>query len=233
MQGVAQWATFITLPRQPMAAASAHPLTSQVIATEAQLRELIGEAAALTCAKISDRLNAMTRLFVERSPFVCIATSDPAGNCDLSPRGDPAGFVRILDERTLLLPERPGNRLADSLRNLLANPHIGLLFIVPGATDTFRINGRATITTDKALLAPSAVEGKLPLLGILVDIDEAYTQCSKALLRSHLWDSERFIDPGTMPTGGQVHRAIQGEAFDAEHYDQERAERYRRRVGFY
>jgi PPOX class probable FMN-dependent enzyme len=218
-----------------MAAASSaqHPRTSQVISTEAQLRALIGEPAELTCAKISNRLNAMTRLFVERSPFVCVATSDRAGHCDLSPRGDPAGFVRILDERTLLLPERPGNRLADSLRNLLANPHIGLLFVVPGVTDTFRVNGRATITSDPALLAPCAVEGKVPLLGILVDIDEAYTQCSKAFLRSHLWDPQRFTDPATMPTGGQVHRAIQGEAFDAAQYDQERAERYRRRVGFY
>jgi PPOX class probable FMN-dependent enzyme len=214
-------------------AAAAHRLTSRIVATDAQLRQLIGEPAALTCAKISDRLNAMTRLFVERSPFVCLATSDPAGHCDLSPRGDPAGFVRILDDRTLLLPERPGNRLADSLRNILANPHIGLLFVVPGATDTFRVNGRAAITTDPDLLAPCAVEGKPPLLGILVDIDEAYTQCSKALLRSQLWDPGRFVDAGTMPTGGQVHRAIQGEAFDAEQYDRERAARYRRREGFY
>jgi uncharacterized protein len=210
-----------------------HPLTVHTIRTEAQLRALIGAPAELTCAKISNRLNPMTRLFVERSPFVCLATSDAQGHCDLSPRGDPAGFVRILDDRTVLLPERPGNRLADSLRNILANPHIGLLFIVPGVTDTFRINGRATITTDAALLAPCAVEGKLPLLGILVDIDEAYTQCSKAFLRSQLWNPERFIDPAAMPTGGQVHRAIQGEGFDAEGYDEERAERYRRRVGFY
>jgi PPOX class probable FMN-dependent enzyme len=216
-----------------MATPSTHLLTAQVIQTEAQLRALIGEPAELTCAKISDRLNPMTRLFVERSPFVCVATSDPAGNCDLSPRGDPAGFVRILDDRTLLLPERPGNRLADSLRNMLANPHIGLLFIVPGVTDTFRINGRATITTDAALLAPCAVEGKVPVLGLLVDIDEAYTQCSKALLRSQLWDPTRFVDPATLPTGGQVHRAIQGEGFDADQYDKERAERYRRRAGFY
>ncbi len=208
-------------------------LPSQVIETEAQLRALLGEPAELTCAKISNRLNAQTRLFIERSPFVCVATSDSGGNCDLSPRGDPAGFVQILDDRTLLLPERPGNRLADSLRNILANPHLGLLFIVPGTTDTFRVNGRATITTDKGLLSPCRVEGKLPLLGILVDIDAAYTQCSKALLRSHLWDSERFVEPGSMPTGGQVHRAIQGEAFDAERYDSEREERYRRRVGFY
>lgn len=216
-----------------MAAAPAHRLTPHVIRSEAQLRDLIGAPTELTCAKISDRLNPMTRLFIERSPFVCIATCDAQGNCDLSPRGDPAAFVRILDERTLLIPERPGNRLADSLRNMLANPHVGLLFMVPGVTDTFRVNGRATVTVDAALLAPCAVEGKAPRLGILVDIDEAYTQCSKALLRSQLWDPERFVDPATMPTGGQVHRAIQGEHFDAEQYDSERAERYRRRVGFY
>ncbi len=216
-----------------MKAALAHRRPAEIITTEAQLRALIGEPAELTCAKISDRLNAMTRLFIERSPFVCIATSDPAGNCDLSPRGDPVGFVRILDDRTLLLPERPGNRLADSLRNMLANPHVGLLFLVPGVTDTLRVNGRATITVDAGLLRSSAVEGKPPLLGILVDIDEAYTQCSKAFLRSQLWDSQRHVDAATMPTGGQVHRAVQGEQFDAEQYDRERDERYRRRAGFY
>ncbi|MBL0088149.1 MAG: pyridoxamine 5'-phosphate oxidase family protein [Ideonella sp.] len=211
----------------------AHRLTPHVIDNEAQLRALIGSPAAQTCAKITDRLNALTRQFIERSPFLCVATSDAQASCDLSPRGDPAGFVRILDERTLLIPERPGNRLADTLRNILANPHIGLLFIVPGVTDTFRVNGRATLTTDAALLAPCAVEGKAPVLGILVDIDEAYTQCSKALLRSQLWDPQRFADPAAMPTGGQVLRAIQGETFDAEGYDAERAERYRKRVGFY
>ena len=213
--------------------AAAHPRTSQIIQTEAQLRALIGEPAQLTCAKISNRLNAMTRLFIERSPFICIATSDPAGTCDLSPRGDPAGFVRILDERTLLIPERPGNRIADSLRNMLANPHIGLLFFVPGVTDTFRVNGRATITVDAELLSPCAVEGKTPLLGVLVDIDEAYTQCSKAFLRSRLWDPQLHVDPASMPTGGDVHRAIQGEQFNAEQYDLERSDRYLRRVGFY
>ncbi len=216
-----------------MTVPSTHPRTSHVISTEAQLRALVGEPAALTCTKISDRLNAMTRLFIERSPFVCIATSDLSGNCDLSPRGDPAGFVRILDDHTLLMPERPGNRIADSLRNMLANPHIGLLFVVPGVTDTFRVNGRATITSDAGLLAPCAVEGKPPILGILVDIDEAYTQCSKAFLRSHLWDAERFTAAAAMPTGGQVLRAIQGAQFDAEKYDTERAERYKKRVDFY
>ena len=216
-----------------MTAIPDHRLTSEIIRTEVQLRTLIGDPAALTCAKISNRLNPLTRLFIERSPFVCIATSDAAGNCDLSPRGDPVGFVRILDDRTLLIPERPGNRIADSLRNILANPRVGLLFFVPGVTDTFRVNGRAAITVDAELLAPCAVEGKLPLLGVLVDIEEAYTQCSKAFLRSQLWDPQRHVDPASMPTGGEIHRAIQGEAFDAEQYDRERMERYRRRVGFY
>ena len=216
-----------------MTLATTRPPASQIITTEAQLRALIGEPAEVARAKISHRLNALTRLFIERSPFVCVATSDAAGNCDLSPRGDPAGFVRILDDRTLLMPERPGNRLADSLRNILANPRIGLLFVVPGVTDTFRVNGRSVITVDADLLAPSAVEGKPPLLGVVVDIDEAYTQCSKAFLRSHLWDPERFVDPATMPTGGQLHRAVQGEHFDADQYDAERAARYRSRTGFY
>jgi len=216
-----------------MTAPLTHRLTAELLQTEAQLRALIGEPAPLTCAKITDRLNAATRVFVERAPLVCLATSDAEGRCDLSPRGDPAGFVRILDERTLLMPERPGNRIADSLRNILANPRVGLIFIVPGATDTFRVNGRAVITTDAALLAPSAVEGKAPKLGLIVDIEEAYTQCSKALLRSQLWDAERFVLPGSLPTGGEVHRAIQGEGFDAAQYYHERAARYGRREGFY
>lgn len=216
-----------------MTAPLTHRLTTDLLQTEADLRALIGEPLPLTCAKITDRLNAATRLYIERSPLVCLATSDADGRCDVSPRGDPAGFVRILDDRTLLMPERPGNRIADSLRNVLANPRVGLLFIVPGATDTFRVNGRAVITTDAALLAPSALEGKTPRLGLLLDIEEAYTQCSKAFLRSHFWDPTRFIDPSVLPTGGEVHRAIQGEDFDAARYDAERAERYRRREGFY
>lgn len=213
--------------------AHTHRLTTDILQDEVQLRALIGEPLPLTCAKITDRLNAATRRYVERSPLVCLATSDAEGRCDVSPRGDPAGFVRILDERTLLMPERPGNRIADSLRNVLANPRVGLIFIVPGATETFRVNGRAVLTTDAALLAPSTLEGKAPRLGLLFDIEEAYTQCSKAFLRSHFWDPARFIDPALLPTGGEVHRAIQGEGFDADRYDAERAERYRRREGFY
>ncbi len=203
------------------------------ISTEAELRELIGAPNDLVVTKIAARLNQLTRQFVERSPFMCLATSAPDGSCDVSPRGDPAGFVRILDERTVLIPDRPGNRLADSLRNILANPHVGLLFMIPGVDDTFRINGRATLVTDEELLAPSVVDGKAPKLGILVEIDECYTQCSKALIRSDLWNPERHIERSELPTSGEIMRAVREDEFDAEQYDRERAERYARREGLY
>jgi PPOX class probable FMN-dependent enzyme len=154
----------------------------------------------------------------------------------VSPRGDPAGFVRVIDDVTLLVPERPGNRLADSLVNILATARIGLLFLIPGVTDTFRVNGRATLTDDAALLERSAVEGKIPKLGIIVDVEEAYTQCSKAFIRSDAWNPAKFIDRAALPTNGEIHQHLaqlaSGE-FDAEKYDRERAERYARREGFY
>jgi PPOX class probable FMN-dependent enzyme len=209
-----------------------HRVTSETVETEAELRALIGAPAPLVVSKVVARLNDLTRKFIELSPFMCLATSDRAGNCDVSPRGDPRGFVRILDDQTLLIPERPGNRLADSLRNLLENPRVGLLFIIPGVTDTFRVNGRATLTTDRALLASSAVEGKVPSLGILVDIEAAFTHCSKAFLRSQLWDPASFIERSVLPSNGEIHKSI-SEDFDAERYDTERAARYARREGFY
>ncbi len=183
--------------------------------------------------KISDRLNELTRQFIERSPFVCVATARPDGGLDVSPRGDPAGFVRILDHHTLLLPDRPGNRIADTLTNLLADERIALLFLIPGVGDTFRVNGRARIVDDIELLRPSAVEGKVPKLGILISIDEAYTQCSKALIRSDLWNPERHIARSELPSNGQIRRSLSDADFDADGYDRERAQRYARREGFY
>ncbi len=211
----------------------AHRLTSATIDSDAVLRELIGEPLATTRAKIVDHLTPHTRRFVELAPFACIATADRDGTCDVSPRGDPPGFVRILDDRTLLVPDRPGNRLADTLRNILANPRVGILFVIPGVDDTFRVNGRATLTTDAALLAPCAVEGKLPALGILVDIEAAYTQCPKAFMRSQLWDPATFVAPGTLPSSGEILKSIIGDDFDGDDYDRARAERYARRDGMY
>jgi PPOX class probable FMN-dependent enzyme len=207
--------------------------TIRAITNETELRAIIGTPTGVVASKISDRLNALTRQFVERSPFVCVATKLPGGGVDVSPRGDPAGFVRILDERTLLLPDRPGNRLADTLTNLLADPAIGLLFLIPGVGDSFRVNGRGVITDDPDLLAGSEVEGSVPRLGIVVSVEEAYTQCSKALIRSDLWNPERHVDRSELPSSGEILRSLNDPSFDAEAYDRERAERYARREGLY
>jgi PPOX class probable FMN-dependent enzyme len=196
------------------------------------LTELLGEPADVVRAKVADRLTHATRRFVERSPFVLLATASADGRCDVSPRGDPAGFVRILDERTLLLPDRPGNRLADSLRNIVENPHAGLLFLIPGLGETLRVNGRASVVTDPDLLDQCAVEGKVPSLGIRVEIEQVFTHCPKAFIRSQLWDPERYADRSELPSAGEVHRSL-NPAFDAERYDAEREERYARREGLY
>ena len=200
---------------------------------ETQLRNLLGEPTELVRKKIADRLNPLTRQFIELSPFVVVATGRPDGGLDVSPRGDPAGFVRILDERTLLLPDRPGNKLVDTLTNLLADDRIALLFLIPGVDDTFRVNGRARIVDDTELLAESGVEGKEPQLGILVEVEEAYTQCPKAFLRSELWNPERHIDRSELPSQGEILRAIADPELDIEEYDEARNGRYRRREGFY
>jgi uncharacterized protein len=203
-----------------------------MIAGEDVLRTTLGEPSELVQSKIADRLNDLTRQFVERSPFLCLATSAADGSCDVSPRGDPPGFVRVLDERTLLLPDRPGNRLADSFRNVLENPHVALLFLIPGISDTFRVNGRARIVDDPELLERCAVEGKVPTLGLLIDVDEAYTHCPKAFLRAKLWDPEGYVDRSELPSAGAIMEAV-GADVEQEQYDAERAERYARREGFY
>jgi uncharacterized protein len=205
----------------------------RTIADEDALRAVIGSPTDTVLLKLSDRLNRLTRQFIERSPFVCVATARPDGGLDLSPRGDPPGFVRVLDDRTLLVPERPGNRIADTLTNLLADPRIALLFLIPGVGDTFRVNGRAKIVEDPELLAASEVNGKLPKLGILVSVEEAYTQCPKALIRSDLWNPEKHIDRSELPSSGQILRSLSEPSFDAETYDEERAARYARGEGLY
>jgi PPOX class probable FMN-dependent enzyme len=208
-------------------------MAPRTITDVAELRQAIGSPTPLVQSKIADRLNDLTRQFIEHSPFVCVATARPDGGLDVSPRGDPAGFVRILDERTLLLPDRPGNKLADTLTNLLADDRIGLLFLIPGVGDSFRVNGRATIVQDDELLAGSAVDGKVPKLGIVVSIEEAYTQCSKALIRSDLWNPEHHVDRSELPSAGAILKSVAEAEVDAEQYDRERAERYARGDGLY
>jgi PPOX class probable FMN-dependent enzyme len=206
----------------------------RTITDEAQLRELIGGAPKnIVVAKLADRLNDLTRQFIERSPFVCVATARPDGGLDVSPRGDPAGFVRILDETTLLMPDRPGNRIADTLTNLLQDPRIALLFLIPGIGDTFRVNGTAEIIEDPELLAGSAVKGKVPRLGVLISIKECYTQCPKALIRSELWNPQHHVERSELPPNGEILRSRTSPDFDAEGYERERNARYARREGLY
>lgn len=205
-----------------------------MLETESDVRELIGGGPTpLVAGKVGARLNDLFRRYIEASPFVCVATAGADGGLDVSPRGDPPGFVRILDERTLLIPERPGNRIADTLTNVVATGRIALLFLVPGVGETFRVNGSARLVDDAELLAPSTVDGKPPRLGILVTVEQAYTQCSKALIRSDLWNPERHVDQASMPTTGEVLQAVSDPTLDVDAYERERAERYARRVGLY
>lgn len=207
--------------------------TIRTIQSEEELREIIGEPTELVQAKLADRLNELTCQFIEHSPFVCVATARPDGGIDVSPRGDPAGFVRVLDEHTLLVPERPGNRLADTLTNLLGDPRIALLFLIPGVGDTFRVNGTAAITDDEELLSPSAIEGKAPRLGIVVSVTEAYTQCAKALIRSDLWNPDNHVDRSELPRHGDILKLINLPELNVEEHERARAERYARREGLY
>lgn len=207
--------------------------TIRAISSERELRDVIGQPAEVVQAKLATELNDLTRQFVERSPFVCVATGCPDGGMDVSPRGDPPGFVRVLDDHTLLLPERPGNRIADTLTNLLGDPRIGLLFLIPGVGDSFRVNGTAFITDDQELLAPSALEGRRPRLGIVVSVLEAYTQCAKAILRSDLWNPARHTTRSDLPSHGEILRTVSLPDLDVAAHERERADRYARRENFY
>jgi len=165
-------------------------------------------------------LNAHYRAFIEASPFVVLASSGPGG-LDCSPKGDAPGFVRILDERRLALPDRLGNNRIDNLRNIVVDPRVSLLFIVPGIGETLRINGRAEISVEPELLASFAVDGKLPRSVIVVRVEAAYVHCSKALMRSKLWDASRHLMRSQLPSTGEMLAALSPEAIDAAAYDRE------------
>ncbi len=173
--------------------------TPSLIADEAALRALHHRPMSRASDKVLTSLDRHCRQIIGLSPFCVIATQGPDG-ADVSPRGDPPGFVRILDDRTLLLPDRVGNNRLDGMANLLANPHIGMLFLVPGMNETLRINGTARVTDDARLLAPCAVEGRVPKVGLLITIEEAFLHCGKALVRSRLWDPAAQIDRSTVPS---------------------------------
>ncbi|HEY3910613.1 MAG TPA: pyridoxamine 5'-phosphate oxidase family protein [Stellaceae bacterium] len=194
-----------------------------------RLREIYGEPSERAVKKQLSRLDRHCRAFIARSPFLVIASSDPSGRCDASPKGDAPGFVQVVDDETLLIPDRLGNNRIDTLGNLLARPGVGLIFFVPGVNETLRVNGRAKVTTDPALLEPLAVNGKAPRSGILVAADEIYFHCGKALIRSDLWNPQKHIPRGDFPSLGRI-IAEQIGGISVEESERATAESYRTRL---
>jgi uncharacterized protein len=186
----------------------------------AQLEEIYGKPHERSLWKEIDHLNPDYQVFVNASPFVVFASSGPEG-MDCSPKGDVPGFVQILDERTLAIPDRPGNNRIDTLRNILRDPRISLLFIVPGIGETLRVNGRAEISADPAVLEKFAIDGKLPRTVIIVKIEAAYFHCSKALVRSKLWDPGQQVERASFPSPGAMLQRLSKGGFDADTYDRE------------
>ena len=168
------------------------------------LRTYYGAVSSLAERKVLDRLDHHSRAFIALSPFVVLATADTEGHCDASPRGDAPGFVRVLDETRLLLPDRPGNNRVDSYSNVFASGGVGLLFFVPGIDETLRVNGTARLLTDPDLLALSAVNGKLPRAGLEISVKEVFFHCGKALKRAQLWNAERHAPRQSFPSLGRV-----------------------------
>jgi uncharacterized protein len=197
---------------------------SGLISSEAELDLLYGEPVPTSLLKEIDHISQDYARFIAASPFVILATSGPEG-LDCSPRGDPAGFVRIQDPKTLLIPDRRGNNRVDSLRNIVRDPRIALLFLIPGSGTTMRVNGKAKLSIDQTLCASFAMNGKAPKCVIVVEVDRAYTQCKKALVRSNLWDTN--LAGAMLPSVGTMMQNLD-ENFDGKAYDAEYPERMAR-----
>lgn len=180
--------------------------------------------APASTVKVADRITPHYRALIEASPFLALATAGPEG-LDCSPRGDQPGFVRVQDERTLILPDRRGNNRIDSLRNVVRDPRVALMFLIPGSGTTFRVNGRAVISADPGLLASFAVDGKAPRTCLMVTVVEAYFQCARAIVRAGLWTAESQVDPRALPTPGAMLAAMSQDAEGGEAYDKTWPER--------
>ncbi len=190
----------------------------QTIGTVEELEAIYGEPRGASLLKEVPALTAGYRAFIEAAPFLVMATSG-AGGVDCSPKGDPAGFVRVIDDRTLAVPDRPGNNRIDSLRNLIEDPRISLLFIIPAVRETLRVVGLATITADPEMLARFEINGKLPRTVTIVTIESVYFHCSKALVRSKLWEPETWPERSSLPTAGAILAEITAGDFDGAAYD--------------
>jgi PPOX class probable FMN-dependent enzyme len=189
----------------------------------AELAALFDPPRERSVRKQIDHLDDYCRAFIAVSPLLILGTQaeGPGGTADASPRGDVPGFVKVVDDHTLLIPDRRGNNRLDSLRNIILNPAVGLLFLVPGVNEMFRVNGEARISRDPALLAQFAVQGKLPRVVLVVTVKEAYIHCSRALLRADLWNPARFVQPGTLPSFGTIMAAHTRGFVDARMLDEE------------
>ena len=174
------------------------------IMTVSEVREIYPRPEGAAVQKRWRKLDRFMRAFIERSPFLCLGSTNAAGKADVSPRGDPPGFVQILDDETLLIPDRPGNNHLDSIENIIANPNIGLIFFVPGSDETLRVNGRARVVDDPSLLAAAELNGRAPKVGIEVSIGEVFLHCPKALKRSRLWDPSQHADGASFPYLGSL-----------------------------
>jgi PPOX class probable FMN-dependent enzyme len=178
-----------------------------------ELREVVPPPVARTRDKARPALHELDRQWLAASPFCLVATSAADGTCDVSPKGDPAGFTTVLDDTTIAIPERPGNRRLDGFRNILSNPHIGLIYLIPGRGDTLRINGRARLVKDAPFFDDMIVKGHRPVLAVLVEIEEIFHHCSKAFLRSQLWKTETW-DPEVVPSRPRIAKALERQEDD-------------------
>ena len=199
------------------------------IASEEELEVLYGTPGQTALVKEIDYISAHYREFIRASPFIILATSGPEG-LDCSPRGDPPGFVRILDDKTLALPDRRGNRRLDSLRNIVRDPRVALIFLIPGIGETLRVNGQALLVSDEDFCTDFAMNGKVPQSVILVSVERTYFQCKKALARSGLWTQEAQVPRDALPSAGDILESLMKEPFDGGAYDRDYPERMARTI---
>jgi hypothetical protein len=195
-------------------------MTDHLVTTMAELEAMYAQPMETSLLKEIDHIGPHYRALIEASPFCALATCGPEG-LDCSPRGDAPGFVRIEDERTLMIPDRRGNNRVDTLRNIIRDPRVALLFLIPGVSETMRVNGRAAISTDPELLESFKVDGKAPRCVIVVTVERAYFQCAKAIVRSKLWDPATRVERAKLPTTGAMVAALTRGKVDAETYDRE------------
>ena len=199
------------------------------VETADELEQLVGRALPAARDKVRDRLHEIDRAWLAASPLCIVATADAAGNADVSPKGDPAGFALVLDDTTLAIPERPGNRRADGFRNVLQNPHVGLLFLIPGRGDTLRVNGRARLLRDVPYAERMRVRGHEPTLVLEVAVEEVFFHCSKAFLRSKAWDPETWT-PDAAPRRAVIARTLERPDDSLESLDEYYGPSYAQRI---